>query len=82
MILEFNSLKELFIVNVKYYRYLNNLSQEKLAELCNLSSRYIADIETGRHIPRVLQLGYFSILTKALKYKVFILSTISYFCVV
>lgn len=53
MILEFNSLKELFIFNVKYYRYLNNLSQEKLAELCNLSSRYIADIETGRHIPTI-----------------------------
>ena len=53
MMLQFNNLKELFIFNIKYYRYLNNLSQEKLAELCGLSPRYIADIETGRHIPTI-----------------------------
>ena len=54
--LEFKDLKELFIFNVKYYRYLNNLSQEKLAELCELSPRYIADIETGRHIPTIYKI--------------------------
>ena len=56
MIINFNSLKELFVFNVKYYRYLNNLSQEKLAELCELSSRYIADIETGRHMPTITKI--------------------------
>lgn len=48
MKIEFNSLSELFSFNIKYYRYLNNYSQEKLAELCDLSPRYISDIERGR----------------------------------
>ncbi len=56
MIPKFNNLKELFTFNIKYYRYLNNLSQEKLAELCGLSPRYIADIETGRHMPTITKI--------------------------
>lgn len=46
-------LKELLIFNIKYYRYLNNFSQEKLAELCNLSPRYITDVERGLHCPTI-----------------------------
>lgn len=53
MNIEFKSLKELLLFNIKYYRYANNLSQEKLAELCNLSSRYITDIERGMHCPTI-----------------------------
>ena len=53
MMLEFNNLKDLLIFNIKYYRYLNNISQEKLAELCSLSSRYITDIERGMHCPTI-----------------------------
>ena len=56
MILEFNNLKELLIFNIKYYRYVSNLSQEKLAELCHLSPRYITDIERGRHVPTILKI--------------------------
>ena len=33
MKLEFDNLKDLLIFNIKYYRYVNNYSQEKLAEL-------------------------------------------------
>lgn len=33
--------------NVKYYRFLNKLTQEKLAEKCELSPRYISDLENG-----------------------------------
>lgn len=33
--------------NVRYYRHMNNLTQEKLAERCDLSTRYISDIENG-----------------------------------
>ena len=47
MIVEFNDLSELLVFNIKYYRYINNYSQEKLAELSSLSSRYITDIERG-----------------------------------
>lgn len=34
--------------NVKYYRYIRNLTQEQLAEDCSLSPRYISDIENGK----------------------------------
>ena len=53
MRIEFNSLKDLLIFNVKYYRYVNNYSQEKLAELSGLSSRYITDVERGLHCPTI-----------------------------
>lgn len=53
MFIKFNNLKELFCYNIRYYRYLNNYSQEELSELCNLSSRYITDIENGKHFPTI-----------------------------
>ncbi len=56
MILKFDNLKDLFVFNIKYYRYANNLSQEKLAERCHLSPRYITDIERGKHTPTILKI--------------------------
>ncbi len=56
MNIKFNNLKDLLIFNIKYYRYLNNLSQEKLAEKCSLSSRYLTDIERGLHCPTINKL--------------------------
>lgn len=53
MNMEFDNLKDLLKFNIKYYRYVNNYSQEKLAELCGLSSRYITDIERGLHCPTI-----------------------------
>lgn len=53
MILNFNCLKDLLTFNIKYYRYLNNYSQEKLAELSGLSPRYITDVERGLHCPTI-----------------------------
>ena len=54
--IKFNNLRDLLIFNIKYYRYLNDLSQEKLAELSGLSSRYITDIERGLHCPTIPKL--------------------------
>ena len=51
--IEFNNLEELLSFNIKYYRYLNNYSQEKLAELTNLAPTYISDIERGKHMPTI-----------------------------
>ena len=34
--------------NVKKYRTLLNISQEDLAELCNLHRTYISDVERGK----------------------------------
>lgn len=53
MIIEFNNLRDLLIFNIKYYRYVNNISQEKLAELSKLSPRYITDVERGLHCPTI-----------------------------
>ena len=56
MKLKFKSLPELLAFNIKYYRYLNGYSQEKLAELCKLSPRYLTDIERGVHCPPISKL--------------------------
>lgn len=53
MKIEFDSLKSLLVYNIKYYRYVKNISQEKLAELSMLSPRYITDIERGLHCPTI-----------------------------
>ena len=70
MILQFNNLKELLAFNIKYHRYKNNLSQEKLAELCAFSSRYLTDIERGIHCPTILKL---EIIAKSLNIEPYIL---------
>ncbi|MBQ6687376.1 MAG: helix-turn-helix transcriptional regulator [Bacilli bacterium] len=53
MMLKFENLKDLLIYNIKYYRYVNNYSQERLAELSKLSPRYITDVERGLHCPTI-----------------------------
>ena len=53
MKIEFENLRDLLIFNIKYYRYLNKYSQEKLAELSKLSPRYITDVERGLHCPTI-----------------------------
>ncbi len=53
IMLEFDNLRDLHIFNIKYYRYVNNYSQEKLAELSKLSPRYITDVERGLHCPTI-----------------------------
>ena len=53
MKINFDSLRDLLIFNIKYYRYLNNYTQEKLAELSKLSPRYITDVERGLHCPTI-----------------------------
>ncbi len=46
-------LHELFGSNVKKFRHMNGLTQVKLAELCELSSNYIVEIETARKFPTI-----------------------------
>lgn len=41
-------LREIFRQNVKSFRKSKNLTQEQLAELCDLSTNYIGDIERNR----------------------------------
>ena len=42
------SLKDRFRSSVKYFRFTNKLSQEQLAELSDLTDKYISDIERGK----------------------------------
>lgn len=63
MKIKFENLRDLLIFNIKYYRYVNELSQEKLAEICQLSPRYITDVERSLHCPTIPKL---EIIAKAL----------------
>ena len=56
MLIKFDNLKDLLIFNIKYYRYVNKFLQEKLAELCKLSPRYISYIESVLHCPTILKI--------------------------
>lgn len=37
--------------NVKYHRYRKNYTQEKLAELLQVSPNYVGRLERGQHSP-------------------------------
>jgi transcriptional regulator with XRE-family HTH domain len=45
------TIQELFILNLKDYRKLRQISQLQLAEKCNSSQTYIAEIEVGKKFP-------------------------------
>ena len=70
MIMHFDNLKDLLVFNIKYYRYLNNLSPEKLSDLCGLSTKYLTDIERGLHCPTILKIDA---LAKALEVEPYVL---------
>lgn len=68
--LYFNNLRDLLIFNIKYYHYVNDLSQEKLAKLSGLSTRYITDVERGLHCPTIPKL---EAIAKSLKIEPYVL---------
>ena len=47
------TIQELFIVNLKAYRKLCKISQTQLADLCNSSTGYIGEIESGKRFPSI-----------------------------
>lgn len=44
-------LQECFAINLKWYRLERNFTQEKLAELSNLTAKYISDLERCKYSP-------------------------------
>lgn len=60
-------IRKLFVKNLKRLRKINGVTQEKLAEKVNLSSRYIQRLE-GKNCPSV-GLDSLDLLAKALKAK-------------
>lgn len=49
-------LREYFAINLKWYRFKNNYTQERLAELCNLTPKYISSLERGKFCPSLSKL--------------------------
>ena len=47
------TIQELFITNLKAYRKLREISQTQLADLCDSSTGYIGEIESGKRFPSV-----------------------------
>jgi len=47
------TIQELFINNLKAYRKLRRISQTQLASLCDSSTGYIGEIESGKRFPSV-----------------------------
>lgn len=41
------NIRKVLGANIKFYRYMQGYTQEQLAEKCNLSPRYISDIENS-----------------------------------
>ena len=52
--------KDILAINLKYYRYEHNLSQEKFAELLGSTLPYINQLENGRRKPTLELLDKFS----------------------
>jgi transcriptional regulator with XRE-family HTH domain len=50
-------IQAVFAKNMRKYRKLEKITQEKLAELCNTDHRYIGQIETGRRCPSLEFIG-------------------------
>jgi len=46
-------LQKVFMANLRKYRKLQGLTQEKLAEMCNTDPCYIRQIEIGRRFPSI-----------------------------
>lgn len=42
------NIRKILSDNVKYYRFKNGYTQEELAEKCDLSPRYLSDIENAK----------------------------------
>ena len=72
MKIEFNSLRDLLIFNIKYYRYVKNYSQEELAEKSKLSPRYITDVERGLHCPTIPKIESIAVSLGIEPYQLFI----------
>ena len=66
-----NSTKDVFKQNLKYYRTLAGLTQEKLSELTDISSDYLSEIERGKRTPSFKRIELIANALKIETYKLF-----------
>jgi len=64
-------IQTIFAGNMKKYRKLANITQEKLADLCNTDYRYIGQIETGRRYPSLEFIGKIATALNIAPYRLF-----------
>jgi len=64
-------IQAVFAGNMRKYRKLANITQEKLAELCNTDYRYIGQIETGRRYPSLDFIGKIAAALNIAPYRLF-----------
>lgn len=50
-------IRKIIGINIKYYRYKMNLSQEKFCSLNNYSRAYVNELEQGKRNPSILLLN-------------------------
>ena len=55
MKINFNNLRDLLIFNIKYYRYVNNYSQEKLAEYPLVAAAPVKKASFRELVSRLIQ---------------------------
>jgi transcriptional regulator with XRE-family HTH domain len=65
------NLKQLFVVNLKRFRKEEGLSQEALAERCNVSANHIGQIEMGRHFASIEMIERIAAVLKVEPYRLF-----------
>ena len=63
-------IRQVFSQNLKYYRIKANLTQAKLAEMVNLTDKYISDLERNLYDP---SLGVLDSLANALNIETYLL---------
>ena len=68
--IDYYEVKEYFAINLRWYRFHREYTQEKLAELSNLTPKYISDLERGKFSPSLSKIGS---IAKALKIEPYLL---------
>ena len=63
-----NSTSEIFRNNLKYYRTKRGYTQEKLSEICDISTDYLSQIERGKRTPSFKRM---ELIAKALDIEVY-----------
>ena len=51
--INFMALRNTFTENLKFYRKKTGLSQQQLAEKCDIATNYLSEIERGQKFPSV-----------------------------
>jgi len=66
------TLRNIFIENLKFYRKKSGLSQQQLAEKCDMATNYLSEIERGQKFPSIEMIEHISTAIKIPAYLLFL----------